>query len=128
MICSLLHRLSQHHMAGVHWYHPHKHHYSFETVKGGAFGFMVVEETKNTLETYPKYVQKWLNDNNEVIILIGRHLNPIPIFGSGTKFIGGPYECTTNTNTIELCSQELCRPKVNNKILETVTVVKGEWY
>ena len=32
------------------------------------------------------------------------------------------------TDTIELCSQEVCRPKVNNNRLETVTVVKGEWY
>ena len=115
-------------MAGVHWYHPHKHHYTFETVKGGAFGFLVVEETKNKLETYPKSVQKWLNNDHEVLLLIGKHLTPSPLFGFGTKCIGTPEQCTTGTNTIELCSEELCRPEVNHKILETVTVVRGEWY
>ena len=72
-------------MAGFHWYHQHKHHYTFETVKGGAFGFFVVEETKNNLETYPKSVQKWPNNDHEILLLIGKHLSPSPIFRNGTK-------------------------------------------
>ena len=55
-------------------------------------------------------------------------MNLSPIFGSGTKCIVSHEECGMGTNAIELCSQELCRPKVNNKILETVTVIKGECY
>ena len=37
-------------MAGLHWYHPHKHHYTYETVKGGAYGLLLVEETKENLK------------------------------------------------------------------------------
>ena len=96
---------------------PHKHHYTFETVNGGAFGFLVVEETKNKLERYPKSVQEWLNNDHEVLLLLVKNLNPSPIFGRGTKCIGSPYDCIMRTNTVELCSQEGCRPKVNNKRL-----------
>ena len=96
---------------------PHKHHYTFETENGGAFGFLVVEETKNKLERYPKSVQEWLNNDHEVLLLLGKNLNPSPLFGGGTKYIGTPDECIMGTNTIELCSQEVCRPKLNNKIL-----------
>ena len=117
-------------MAGLHWYHPHKHHYTYETVKGGAYGLLLVEETKERLKTYPKSVQKWLDDDHQVLLQVGKYLNPSPLHGLGTKCIGSPQQCTIGKadNNFPLCSQEECRPIVNGKILETVTIVKGEWY
>jgi len=117
-------------MAGLHWYHPHKHHYTYETVKGGAYGLLLVEETKESLKTYPKSVQKWLDDDHQVLLQVGKYLNPSPLHGLGTKCIGSPQQFTVGKadNNFPLCSQEECRPIVNGKILETVTIVKGEWY
>ena len=117
-------------MAGLYWYHPHKHHYTYETVKSGAYGPFLVEETKMRLKTYPKSVQKWLDDDHQVLFQLRKALNPSTLVGLGTKFIGDFLQCTSvrAENNFPLCSPEDCRPIVNGKILETVTIVKGEWH
>ena len=82
-------------MAGFHWYHPHKHHYKYETVKGCACGLLIVEETKERLNTHPKYVRKWLDDDHQVLLHVGSHLNPSPLVGLGTKYIGNYVHSTS---------------------------------
>ena len=46
MLRSYLHHLSYHHMAGLCWYNPHENHYTYKTVKVGAYVIFLVEETK----------------------------------------------------------------------------------
>ena len=113
-------------MYGLHWYHPKKHYYTYETVKCGAYGLLIVEETNKILKTYPKSFQKWLDDDHQVLIHVGKALNPSPLVGLGTKCIGNYVQFTSGIedNNLPLCSPEYCRPIVKGKILETVNIVK----
>ena len=75
-------------MSGLHWYHLHKHNYTYETVKGGAYGLFLVEETKKRLKIYPKSMQKWLDGDHKVMLHVGKALNPSPLVRLVTKCIG----------------------------------------
>ena len=71
-------------------------------------------------------MKKWLDDDHKVILRLGKNLNPSPLVGVGTKRIGNLVQCSSGRaeNTLPLCSPEYCRIMVNNKILETVAIVK----
>ena len=81
-------------MSVLHWYHPHKHNYTYETVKGGAYGLFLVVETKKRLKTYPKSMHKWLDDHHQVMLHVGRALNPSPLVWLVTKCIGNYVQFT----------------------------------
>ena len=91
---------------------------------------MLVEETKKKLKTYPKSVHKWLDDDHKFLLHAGKHLNLSQLVGLGTKCIENSVQCnsTRAENNFPLCSPEECWTIVNGKILQTVTIVKEEWY
>ena len=93
-------------MSGLHWYNPHKHNYTYETVKVGAYGLFLVEETKKRLKTYPKSVQKWINGDHQVLLHVGKSLNPSPLVVLGNKYIGNFLQFTSGRadNNFPLCS------------------------
>jgi len=103
------------HMSGMHWYRPNAYQWSFEQVRGRAFGPIFIDEPADRKATYPLSIQKWLD--NEVLIQMSSETAPSPaMFGDGVKdgrCLGGFDECY---------------PRANNKKLETITMTKDEWY
>jgi len=109
------------HASGMHWYHPHLHGFTFEQVRGRAFGPLFVEEIPEVKETYPVSIQKWLD--NEVLLQMSTDTVPGPMSGGmGVKdgrcpnTVAGENDFTT------------CYSRANNKRMETVTMIRDEWY
>lgn len=108
-------RIPANHQSGMHWYHPHAHYYTFEQVRGRAFGPIFIDEPKERLASYPASIQKWLA--NEVLVQISIETVPSPILnGDGVKDgrCSGGYAA--------------CYPRANNKRKQVFTFVKDEWY
>lgn len=103
------------HASGMHWYRPQKHSLTFEQVRGRAFGPIFIEEIEERLTTYPISIQKWLK--NEVFLQMSSETVPSPVlYGDGVK--DGRCEG----------GYDECYPRANSKKLETVTMIKDEWY
>jgi len=103
------------HASGMHWYHPHLHEWTFEQVRGRAFGPIFVDEYPEVLASYPPSVQAWLA--NEIFVQMSTETEPSPILeGDGVKdgrCVGG---------------YDVCYPRANNKRLEHIKLIKDEWY
>jgi len=102
------------HMAGMHWYHPHAHEWTFEQVRGRAFGPLWVEEEPERFATYPPSVQEWLKST--ILIQMSSETVPGPMSGGDGVKDG---RCPGG--------REVCYPRANNKRTETVPMTKGEW-
>ena len=108
-------KIPKNHMSGMHWYHPHAHSYTFEQVRGRAFGLIFIDEPEERMASYPEPIQKWLS--NEVLVQVSIETVPSPILnGDGVKDgrCSGGYDA--------------CYPRANNKRKEVLTFVKDEWY
>jgi len=102
------------HVAGMHWYHPHLHEWTFEQVRGRAFGPLFVDEPEEVKSTYPPSVQKWLDST--IILQLSTETVPAPMTnGDGVK----DGRCPGGFDD--------CYPRANNKRQETVVLVKDEW-
>ena len=53
-----------------------------------------MEETKKMI-TYPKSVHKFPYDYHQILLNLGKTINPSPLFGLGTKFIDNVVQCTS---------------------------------
>lgn len=56
------------HHGGTHWYHSHVHGDSWDQVKGGAFGMLVIDENANDVGTTDENVLGFL-ENEKIMIL-----------------------------------------------------------
>jgi len=58
------------HMGGTHWYHSHLHGASWDHVKGGAFGMIVVEDNGHEVGTNEPNVLAFLNEKQHEKTLV----------------------------------------------------------
>jgi len=102
------------HISGMHWYHPHLHEWTFEQVRGRAFGPLFVDEEDEVTDTYPPSVKKWLEST--ILVQLSTETVPSPMTnGDGVK----DGRCPGGFDD--------CYPRANNKRQETVVLVKNEW-
>lgn len=102
------------HISGMHWYHPHLHEWTFEQVRGRAFGPLFVDEAEEVTATYPPSVKKWLEST--ILVQLSTETVPSPMTnGDGVK----DGRCPGGFDE--------CYPRANNKRQETVVLVKNEW-
>jgi FtsP/CotA-like multicopper oxidase with cupredoxin domain len=60
------------HHGGTHWYHSHLHGASWDQVKGGAFGMIVIDDNGHDVGTQDQHVLSFL-ENEKILVIDNTH-------------------------------------------------------